>query len=321
MDGLAGLSHLMVRGQPAGVDGGAAAADNAAQLRRQFFRQLDAAFHVLADAASHGDDIVRADEVHQLFRGLDHFHDFRLEIVLAQGERGLHDFHAVRFRLVKGFLLHHARTDRRHAGTEAGADDGGHEVAAERRTGHLEIAGNVVLLAHDNRRRQFLNFLRRQCGGPFQEIPVLGHIHVQMCAVRAQARMETRRAAGAKIAANVRRADQERLRLEVLDDVADYFRVGVRVVDRQQGMFADIDLVRAIAAQLFGNAFHAFAAQQQPAQVHAQFVRQVPALGNQLKIGGHELALALFAEYPYVLERANIRTVEFRHTRPSPFVK
>ena len=45
--GLAGLTDLVVGGQPAGVDGGTGAAHNAAQLGSQLFSQLDAALDVL----------------------------------------------------------------------------------------------------------------------------------------------------------------------------------------------------------------------------------------------------------------------------------
>ena len=36
---------------------------------------------------------------------------------------------------------------------------------------------------------------------------------------------------------------------------------------------------------------------------------QVPALGNQLEVGGHQLALALLAEDPNVLEGSDIRAI------------
>ncbi|MPM56876.1 hypothetical protein SDC9_103692 [bioreactor metagenome] len=70
MHGLARLSHLVVGREPPGVDGGAGTAHHAAELGRQLLGQLDAAGDVLTDAAAHGHDEVRADQVHQLLRRL-----------------------------------------------------------------------------------------------------------------------------------------------------------------------------------------------------------------------------------------------------------
>ena len=66
-------------------------------------------------------------------------------------------------------------------------------------------------------------------------------------------------------------------------------------------MLAHDHLVGTVAAQLLGCALDALAAQQEAAQVHAQLVRQVTALGNQLEIRGHQLSFALLAEHPYIL--------------------
>ena len=134
-----------------------------------------------------------------------------------------------------------------------------------------------------------------------------------MGAVRAQAGVETSRAAGSQVTADVGGADQESLRLGLLDDVADDLGIGVGVVHLQQGALADIDLVRAVAAQLLGQTLHVVA-QQQTAQVHAQLVGQVAALADQLKIGGHQFALALLAEHPYILESSDVGTIEIRHS-------
>ena len=301
----------MVRAQPARVNGGAASADYAAQLRRQLFRQLDAALDILADAAAHGDDEVRADEVHQLLRRLDHFRDLGLHIRLAQGEGGLFNDAGVGLGLVEGVLLHNARAHRGHAGAEAGADDGGHQVAAEGRTGHLQVPVlHVPLLA-----------VHVQGGSLPQELDVVGHVDIQVGAVGAQSGVQPGRAAGSQVTADVRRADQESLGLQLLNDVADDLGIGVGVVDGQHRALADIDLVRAVAAQLLGRGLDALAAQEKAAEVHAQLVGQVPALGNQLEVGGHQLALALLAEDPNVLEGSDIRTVESRHIRFIPLLR
>ena len=184
-------------------------------------------------------------------------------------------------------------------------------MTAESGTGHLQVAVLHVPLLGVN----------VQSGGLPQELDVVGHIHVQVGAVSAQAGVQTGRAAGAQVTADVGGADQERLGLQVLDDVADDLGIGVGVVHAQQGALADIDLVRAVAAQLLSDGLDALAAQQQAAQVHAQLVGQVAALGDQLKIGGHQLALALLTEDPHVLESGDISTVEVRHSRFIPFLR
>ena len=178
---LARLAHLVVRAQPAGVDGGTGAADDAAQHLSQLFSQLDAALDILADAAANGHDVVRADQVHQLLRGLHDLHHLGVQIALAQLERRLHDLHRGGLRLVIRVLLHNTRTHRRHAGTEPRADDGRHQVAAEGRTGHLQVPVlHVPLLA-----------VHVQRGGLPQELDVVGHIHVQVGAVSAQTGVQT----------------------------------------------------------------------------------------------------------------------------------
>ena len=132
--------------------------------------------------------------------------------------------------------------------------------------------------------------------------------------------MQTGRAAGAQVTADVGGADQESLGLQVLDHVADDLGIAVGGVGGQQGALADNDLVGAVAAQLLSGGLNALAAQQQTAQVHAQLVGQVAALGDQLEIGGHQLALALLAEHPYILESSDISTIEIRHDFLSPFL-
>ncbi|MPM63049.1 hypothetical protein SDC9_109927 [bioreactor metagenome] len=313
MHGLARLANLMVGGQPAGVNRGAGTAHNAAKLRSQLFRQLDASLDVLADAAANGHDEVRADQIHQLLRRLHDLHNLGFHVRLGKLERGLHNLAGIRLGLIEGSRLHHAGPHRRHGGTETGADNGCHQMSAERRTGHLQVAGHVVLLAQHHGGAHAIDLLGGQSGGLTQEVLVVVHLHVQVRAVRAQAGVQTRGAAGAEVTADVGRAEQHDLRLVLLDHLADGGGVAVGGVVLQQGMVTDIDLVRAVAAQLLRQALHAVA-QKQAAQLNAQLVRQSPALGNQLEIGGHQLALALLAEHPYILESSDIRVVK-RHVQ------
>ncbi|CAN4041206.1 hypothetical protein BBBGCB_BBBGCB_06370, partial [Dysosmobacter welbionis] len=268
-----------------------------------------AALDILADAAAHRHDVVRADQVHQLLGGLHDLHNLGVQVALAQLEAGLHDLARIRLGLVEDVLLHHAGAHRRHAGTEPRADDGGHQVAAESRTGHLQVPVlHIPLLA-----------VHVQGAGLTQELDVVRHIHVQVGAVGAQAGMQTGRTAGTKVTADVGGADQERLGLQILDHVADDLGIGIGVVDGQQGALAHQHLVGAVAAQLLGGGLDALAAQQQAAQVHAQLVGQVAALGDQLKVGGHQFALALLAEDPHILESSDISAIEIGHCSNTPF--
>ena len=161
--GLAGLTNLMVSRQPAGVDGGTGAANNAAQDLSQLLSQLDAALNILGNAAAHRHDEVSADQVHQLLSGLHHLGDVGVDVLSSQSEAGLHDLNSVGLGLVKGVLLHNAGTDGSHAGTETGADDGSHQVTAESGTGHLQVAVLHIPLLAVHTYRNTSSLTRRRC--------------------------------------------------------------------------------------------------------------------------------------------------------------
>src|SRR5574344_790571 len=175
MNGLAGLTDLMVGGEPAGVNGNTGAADNAAENVGEFFRQLDAAFDVLGDTTTDGNDEVSANEVNELLGSLDDLNDLSLHVSSFELDVILGDLNGVSLGSVKRGLLHNARTDGSHSGTEARADDGGHQVAAECRTGHLEVAGHIVILAHDLGSVHLFDLLFGERGGAAQEVLVDGH--------------------------------------------------------------------------------------------------------------------------------------------------
>ena len=146
-----------------------------------------------------------------------------------------------------------------------------------------------------------------------QEALVDAHVHVQVGAVSAQAGVQTGGAAGGQVTADVGGADQEGLGLQLLADLTDDVGISVGGVVLQQGMLADIDLVGAVAAQLLGQTLNVVA-QQQAAQVDAQLVGQTTALGDQLKVGGHQLALTLLAEDPHILESSKISVIKSSHS-------
>ena len=306
VDGLAGLADLVVGGHPACVGHGTGSAHDAvAQGGSQLLSQGDALLHILGDAAAHRDDDVGADQVHQLAGGLLHAQDLGLDVVCGQGESGLDDLAGIRLGLVEGSLLHDAGTDGGHLRAEAGADDGRHQVAAESRTGHLQVA---VLIVE--------GLLGQVDGGALrQELDVLLGVDVQVGGVSGQAGVQTGGTAGAQVAADVGRADQQHLGLVLVDHIADHLGVSVGGVVLQQGALADHDLVCAVAAQLLGDGLHMIA-QQQAGDFAAQLVGQLAGLADQLEVGGHQCALPLLAEDPHALVFLKIS-----HCNPAPFVR
>ena len=83
----------------------------------------------------------------------------------------------------------------------------------------------------------------------------------------------------------------------LLHCLGDDLGISVGGVVLQQGAVVHIHLVGAVVAQLGGDGVH-IVAQQDAAELYAQLVRQLPALGDQFKGGGHHLALALLTEIP-----------------------
>ena len=296
----------MVGGHPACVGDGTGSAHHAvAQGSGQLFGQGDALLHILGDAAAHRDDDVGADQVHQLVGSLLHAQDLGLDVLSGQAERGLDDLAGVGLGLVEGSLLHDAGADGGHLGTEPGADDGGHQVAAESRTGHLQVAVLVV--------ESLLGQVDGRALG--QEVHVLLGVDVQVGGVGGQAGVQPGGAAGAQVAADVGRADQQHLGLVLVDHIADHLGVGVGGVVLQQRALADQNLVCAVAAQLLGDGLDVVA-QQQAGDLAAQLVGQLAGLADQLEVSGHQCALPLLAEDPHALVFLKIS-----HCNPAPFVR
>ena len=297
-DGLAGLTDLVVGGDPAGVDDGTGGAHDAAQDVSQLLSQLDALLGIVCDALADGDDDFRAEQVHDVAGFLDHFQDLGLQPLVVQldvEQRGLAGGGS---GFVERSLLHDAGTDRAHAGTEAGADDGGQQMTAESGTGHLQV--DVFHLP--------LHVIDLQGGAGAQEVEILVHVDVQMRAVGGQAGVQTGSQTGSQVAADVGGADEEDLGLLLMDHVSDDVRVRVGGVVGQTGIVADDDAVGAVAAQLGHEAFHAVA-QQDAGEFHTALVGELAAFGDQLEVGGHELAAALLAEYHYALKGGKISAI------------
>ena len=83
MNGLAGLSYLVVSGKPAGVDNDTGTAQNAVQLISQFLAKLDAELDILSDTTAYRNDVLSADKVNQLLCCLLNGKDLGLEIALS----------------------------------------------------------------------------------------------------------------------------------------------------------------------------------------------------------------------------------------------
>ena len=219
MDGLTGLADLVVSSDPAGVHAGTGGAHDAAQNLGQLLSQLDAALDILADATAHGHDEVGTDQVHQLLGSLDGLHHLGLDVAGRQLESGMQDLNLLGAVGAELTLLHNAGAHGGHGGAEAGAEDGGHQVAAESGTGHLDVTGDIVILTVDLHGTQLLDTLLSQRGSLTQEVLVDGHIDVQMGAVGAQTGVQASCAAGSQITADVGGTEQQDLRLDLLHSV------------------------------------------------------------------------------------------------------
>ena len=182
-------------------------------------------------------------------------------------------------------------------------------MTAESGTGHLQVAIHGMGLAVDHHGAQLLDALLGQGGGFLQEALVVGHVDVQVGAVGAQAGVQTGGAAGSQVTADVGSTKQQHLGLDLLNGLHDHLGIGIGGEILQQGGVVHINLVRAILAQLSGDAVHVVA-QQNAAQLNAQLISQLPALGDQFERSGHHHALALLAENPNVFEGSGISTIK-----------
>ena len=82
-------------------------------------------------------------------------------------------------------------------------------------------------LAVDHHGAQLLDALLGQSGGLAQEALVVGHVDVQVGAVRAQTGVQASRAAGGQVTANVGGAEQQHLGLQLLNGLHDHLGVGI----------------------------------------------------------------------------------------------
>jgi hypothetical protein len=302
MHGLAGLADLMVSRQPAFIGNGTGSTDNAAQGTSQLFGQGNALFGVRADTTANGNNHISTDQVNQLLSALLDVQDLNMDIVSSQSGGNLLNNNLGSTSFVERLGLHNAGAHGGHLRAEARADDGGHQVAAECGTGHLQVG---VLFK--------LGVVHINGGGGAQEVLILGDIHIQVGAVSSQAGVQAGCAAGAKVTAQVGSANQHNFRLFLHDEVTQNLGIAIGGVVLQQGAVDIVNAVCAVAAESLEVVLVDLAAHHNAAQLNAKVVGQFAAFTQQLIADGLYLAFALFAEYPHALEGGGVHCIEFSH--------
>ena len=131
-------------------------------------------------------------------------------------------------------LLHHARTHGRHLRTSVRANDGGHQVAAESRTGHAELRLAVALLVADD---------------------------FELGAVCGQTGLQTRSDTRSHVTANGGGTIEHDVGATLLDDLVNDLGVLLTQVVFQFGAVGNDDLVSTEFNQLLGLVFDAAAEQ------------------------------------------------------------
>ena len=155
-------------------------------------------------------------------------------------------------------LLHDAAAHGRHLGTVVGVDDGGHDVAAESGTDLVEqvLIGLAALL-------------------------VLVGADFELRAVGGEAAGEARGDARTEVAADDRGAHQADLRLLLLEEVHHDVGVGSRGVGEELGGIEDEEFVDAVRQHLLLDFALDAGADGDGVQLHAEFIRQLAALGEK----------------------------------------
>lgn len=263
--GLAGLAHLAAGVHDAGVDHGAAAGDFAAELFGQGLELGEAVLGAYA-AATADEDFGLADVGDGLLflDGLDELHAG--DLLLVEAHLKVDDLALA--ALVGGHFLHDAGADGAHLRAVVLAEDGGHEVAAEGRTGHAELVGLVVA-------------------------------DLQLGGVGGEAGAVAGADAGAEVAADGGGADEHDARLLALDDGGDGLGVGLGHVVLQQVVVDNHDLVGTVLYEGLCEGFDVLA-EEHGDDLLLVGVGQLAGFAQQLE--GHilQFAVALFGKHVYV---------------------
>ena len=252
-------------GDPAGVNSRTGGADNAAQSISQ---RLDGGDEALgaAKATTAGDDDLSAFQVDLLALFLDGLQN--LDADLVSGESVIVNLDLTGTVMVGLELLVHAGTAGAQLGEGEGAQNGGHQVAAEGGTGPGDTAGLLV--------------------------------DVQGGAVSGQTGLQTAGDTGAKVTAKGRSAHQHGIGAVLLDGVHDSSGVSVGAVVIIDLVIHDDDLVSAIGESVL-NGLVALVADDQTDGLAALDGSQTAAGVQQLQADVSGLAVLGFNKDPQVL--------------------
>ena len=303
---LTSLTYLMVCSQPAAVDCYTGAAYYAAQYFCQLFCQCNTLFYVLGNTTAYGYNYISADQVYQLLRFLDNLNYLSLQLISLNFVLLNLDCCCLCFVIYA--LLQNARTYSRHLRTETRADNGCHQVTAECRTGHLQVA--VIHLDTAS----CYHLVNIQRGVFLQEVYILAGLYIQMGAVCSQTGVQASCAARAQVTTDVGCANQYDFRLQIHYCIADDICICISGVILQARIIAQDYLICAICANFLCQTFY-IVAQQQACQLYAQIVCQLAAFGYQFKNGALQFALTLLTEYPNALEILHVLSgiLKFSH--------
>lgn len=171
---------------------------------------------------------------------MDDLEDLNIPILHAQPGVD-HDDLALALLVLFGHL-HHTWADGRHLRGVLTADNGRHNIAAKGGTGHLEVAVRGVERVDALR-------LERERGRGAQILLILLHVHIEARAVRGQSGMDAASNTRRHVATDGARAEENDVRIEVLDDVLNSLDIRLRRVILQHGVVNDQHLARTILDQ------------------------------------------------------------------------
>ena len=258
--GLTGLSDLAVVRHDAGIHHGAGRRHLSTQYVSEPLQHLKALF--AAHAAAAGYQHLGFCDIHGsllFLDGLDQF-DHKLALIEFRSKTDQFAF-AIEIR---GSLGHYAGAHGGHLRTVLGALDGGHQVAAECRTGHFELMGFLV--------------------------------DGQLGTVGGQAGAQTGCNSRRKVAADGRGTEHQDRGFEHIHSLEHSLCVGLREIILQQDILYDDDLVGAISDQRLCEVGNAVPGQQGDHLLTGD-LRQFAGLSNQFKGNRLNLTVALLCEY------------------------
>ena len=138
-----------------------------------------------------------------------------------------------------------------------------------------------------------------------------------MCTVCAESCVESCCASRCEVSSDVGSSVDHDLRLEFLYCIYDNLGVCISCVIFQERAVVYVYSVSSVSAEFCCDSVNIIA-KQDSAQLNAEFISQLAALGDKFECCRHHFALTLLTEDPYVLESSYICTV-ISHVCP-PFL-